>query len=172
MSLNWGKLVAQGRAKAHGVPWTEEEWEACLSGIPAEFVRMGILDKEEYEKLKDSPDRKFKPLASLRQEAGKMGLEFADVTTRQELIEMMEVAESKAGSEAPSDTPMSEEKKEDAPESPEAPKEEAPAESPKEEAPAPAEPAPEAPAPAEEPEAAPAEEAPEEAEKPEEAPAA
>lgn len=48
---NWPKLVSQGRAKAAGVPWSEEELKAIFDDkIPADYVRQGVLDPEEYEK--------------------------------------------------------------------------------------------------------------------------
>lgn len=53
--IDWPKLVAQGRAKAYGVSWTEEEARAVsILKIPAEFVRQGILTLEAYEKAKIS----------------------------------------------------------------------------------------------------------------------
>lgn len=48
---NWTALVAQGRAKAHGVSWNEAELSARYKlGIPADYVRAGVLTKEDYEK--------------------------------------------------------------------------------------------------------------------------
>lgn len=45
---NWGNLVEQGRAKAFGIPWTEEELDAIYNrGIPVEFVRNGVLTQKE-----------------------------------------------------------------------------------------------------------------------------
>ena len=52
-SPNWAKLVFQGRAKAFGVPWSEEEAKAIFTlGIPADYVRRGALTVEEMEDLK------------------------------------------------------------------------------------------------------------------------
>lgn len=75
---NWGNLVAKGRAKAHGVPWSDEEAAARALGIPAEFVRSGILTVEEYEKAKAADQKDGAPLdrlprnelVKLAQEAG------------------------------------------------------------------------------------------------------
>ena len=48
--VNWAKLKAEGRCKEIGVPWNEKELEAIYKlKIPAEYVRKGILDKDEYE---------------------------------------------------------------------------------------------------------------------------
>lgn len=56
--LNWGSLYEQGRCKAIGVPWTDEEIVAWKSGVPAKYVRLGILTLEAYEarKKNEKPD--------------------------------------------------------------------------------------------------------------------
>lgn len=63
MSLNYTNLVAQGRAKAQGVSWSQEELEMVLSlererklsrVSAAEYVRNGIMSLEEYDKFVDS----------------------------------------------------------------------------------------------------------------------
>jgi len=42
--INWGKLVKQGRAKAPGIPWTQEELDAIhKNGMTVEEVRAGKL---------------------------------------------------------------------------------------------------------------------------------
>jgi len=49
-NLDWGRLVAQGRAKASGIPWSAEELKARYElGIPADAVRRGILTTEDYQ---------------------------------------------------------------------------------------------------------------------------
>ena len=133
MSLNWGQLVNGGRAKAHGVPWTEDEWDAVQSGIPADFVRQGVMTMEEYEKRKDSDDPKYRDIHVLRRMALEQGIEYTLETTKGELTELLEAHASAKEKD------MEEEQKQEAPaEEPqaEAPAEEAPAEEPKEEAPA------------------------------------
>lgn len=48
MAIDWGKLVEQGRAKAIGVSWNDEEMKARYElGISAELVRKGVLTLEE-----------------------------------------------------------------------------------------------------------------------------
>jgi hypothetical protein len=48
---NWANLVRQGRAKAVGLPWSDAEATARFTlGIPADFVRAGVLTKEAYDK--------------------------------------------------------------------------------------------------------------------------
>lgn len=48
-SINWGRLYEQGRCKNIGVPWSEAEAKARAAGIPAEFVRKGVLTWDEYQ---------------------------------------------------------------------------------------------------------------------------
>ena len=55
--IDWAKLYSQGRCKAFGVSWSEEEASAVsLLGIPAEYVRRGCLTKEDYSKMKASDE--------------------------------------------------------------------------------------------------------------------
>jgi len=64
---NWPSLVLQGRAKAHGVPWSDAELKSVLNiatmpGLTmkeaAEYVRRGALTVEDVEKLV-SADTKY-----------------------------------------------------------------------------------------------------------------
>jgi len=122
MSLNWGSLVLAGRAKAFGVPWNEEELVAVQSGISAEFVRQGILSKEEYEKVKDSKDLKFLKKPELQERATLLGIEFSGETTRHELIEFIGLKTS--AEEAPTEVSPAEQEEDNKPlESPELPAE-------------------------------------------------
>ena len=53
-SLNWGKLIAQGRAKDVGIPWSNEELHAIHElKIPTEYVRDGVLTLDDYSKELD-----------------------------------------------------------------------------------------------------------------------
>lgn len=58
MSLNWEKLVSQGRAKAQGVAWSPEELEALLTLererslsrlTAADYIRNGIMTLDAYD---------------------------------------------------------------------------------------------------------------------------
>ena len=53
--VNWAKLVAQGRAKAIGIPWTKEEELARRDGVEADDIRTGKW-KEEKEEPIDTPE--------------------------------------------------------------------------------------------------------------------
>jgi len=67
--LNWAKLVAEGRAKAFGIPWSEEERNAVyLLKIPAVYVREGIATLIDYsEILKKEIAAGKKPLHAMEQ---------------------------------------------------------------------------------------------------------
>lgn len=58
MSIDFAKLVSQGRAKSMGVPWSAEELDALLAlererGIgrqfAADYIRNGIVTLEDYD---------------------------------------------------------------------------------------------------------------------------
>ena len=88
-NVNWAKLTAQGRCKAIGVPWTEEELKAVYKlKIPVDYVRQGILTIEDYEK-ELSKDKKAeekgeeKPLEKMKKDellkkAKDLGIKIAD----------------------------------------------------------------------------------------------
>ena len=101
--VNWALLVAQGRAKAVGIPWSNEELKARFElGIPADAIRRGILTKEDYledtqkeAEMKDSG--KEMPLDRLKKDellalAEERGIEVVDpkVTTKADLISLIE----------------------------------------------------------------------------------
>jgi len=49
--IDWGKLVQQWRAKAVWISWNKEELNAVyVLGIPADYVRKGILTTEDYNR--------------------------------------------------------------------------------------------------------------------------
>lgn len=82
---NWGKLVEQGRAKAIGVAWSDEELKALYElKLPVEEVRRG--------RLTSSPvDLEEKPLRYMRKDellakAQSLGLSGQEKATRSELI--------------------------------------------------------------------------------------
>lgn len=67
MSIDYAKLVPQGRAKAHGQPWEPEELEAVITlererkldrRDAADYVRNGIMSVEDFDKAQKA---KFKP---------------------------------------------------------------------------------------------------------------
>ena len=94
MDINWPSLVEQGRAKAYGVPWNDEELAAIHTlGIPPEYVRGGCLTVEDYGKAsRPSGGKKqdrFMKLDDFRKEADALGVAYGKDTTRAELLEMV-----------------------------------------------------------------------------------
>lgn len=97
-SINWGKLVSQGRAKAVGVSWTKEEMKARYElKIPAEFVRQGILTLKDYEKAKGTVPEDKRSEKELLEEAKKEGIAATPEATPEVLKE--EIAKKKAKKE-------------------------------------------------------------------------
>ena len=93
MAIEWAKLVAQGRAKDIGIPWSEEEATAIHTlKIPIEYVRKGILTIADYEKVKGSiPADKSKD--ELIVEAKKEGIPVTPEATKESLKKV--IAEKK-----------------------------------------------------------------------------
>ncbi len=91
-SIDWAKLVAQGRAKAYGVSWTEEEAKAVFHlKIPADYVRKGILTLEDYEKAKTNPAAApAKTKEELMAEAKKEGIAVTPEATKESLEKVID----------------------------------------------------------------------------------
>lgn len=97
---NWGLLYEQGRCKAYGIPWTEEEAFAVSQlKIPAEYVRQGCLTIEDYEKAaglrkKEEETTGKVALAHLKKDqlvllCQKHGINVTDEATRGSMIEVL-----------------------------------------------------------------------------------
>lgn len=97
---NWGLIYSQGRCKAIGVPWSEEEAHAAhVLKIPAEYVRLGCLTWEDYQialgKQKASEERTQKvqvihlKRSQLAAMCLKRGIAVGDDVTRPVLIELL-----------------------------------------------------------------------------------
>ena len=104
-SLNWSKLVDQGRAKGFGIPWNAAELEALyLHKIPADYIRNGCLTPEDYAKAKgehkENKPTAYKSKGELQSECKAKGLVFGPETTRAELAELL----NKGVSQTPSST--------------------------------------------------------------------
>ena len=92
-NLNWGKLVSENRAKAIGVPWSNEEQHAVfVLKIPADAVRAGILTQEELEGSEWSAGP---TLEDVRNEARSLGIEFTEVATREVLLTEIKLRKQK-----------------------------------------------------------------------------
>jgi hypothetical protein len=88
MSINWAQLYSQGRVKAIGVPWSDEDREALASGISVDDVRNGILKKEDKERI----EKTLTPLEKMKRDelieaAKELDISFDEtVVTRADLI--------------------------------------------------------------------------------------
>lgn len=105
---NWGKLYLQGRCKEIGVPWNDEELHALHElNIPVEFVRDGVLEVEEFEKLSAKDEKKGTPLSRMnRGELLKRTEEleitgFTNATTDAALRDLIVRAEESSKKETP-----------------------------------------------------------------------
>lgn len=102
MGVNWNNLLEQNRCKAIGVPWSDEEHKAIMElGIPADYVRNGILTKKDYEKAvsvhkEEGKPQKYLSRKEVQAEARALGVEFSEETTRPELIELVQLAREKS----------------------------------------------------------------------------
>lgn len=100
MSVDYAKLVQQGRAKAPGVPWSLEEAHARYElNIPAEFVRDGVLTLKEYEAAKVNPGEDVRmeqlPMADLVKEAQSEGIDSNPQTDKFSLIGLIKRARAR-----------------------------------------------------------------------------
>lgn len=83
MSTNYAILVQQGRAKAHGVPWSDAEFKSVVAITKAfkyptfreaaEYVRQGARTVEDVEKLRKKAaeflkENGHKPIADMSRE--------------------------------------------------------------------------------------------------------
>lgn len=96
-SINWSKLVTQGRVKAIGVPWSKEEERALKKGISPEDVRAGLLSvrdvkqAEKEEKIIGEKSLERMKKAELIARAKELEIEFDETAvTRADLILLIE----------------------------------------------------------------------------------
>ncbi len=106
-SPNWGALYAQGRCKAVGVPWSEQELAARALGIPVEFIRNGVLTSAAYKKELEKVDAiesktgakpmKYWNKSQLVERAQKLEISFdPQQTTNQTILSLIEEKEKGA----------------------------------------------------------------------------
>lgn len=103
--LNWANLVEKGRAKAFGIPWSEEEAHAVYDlQIPAEYVRQGCLTVKAYEKAlavddeteKQTGEKKLEKmtLPELQAKATSLEIAFTPDATKKVLVELIKEAQT------------------------------------------------------------------------------
>lgn len=111
-NVNWGKLVQEGRVKAPGVPWSEEEQKAISNGMKFQDVRAGILSKEDLEEAQKS-GRLYHRMgdAELAERARELGVrEFAEgEVTRDWLLTEIENAENRSNKKSKKQLPKASE---------------------------------------------------------------
>jgi len=96
--VDWANLLSQDRCKALGVPWSAEELKAIHGeGVPANYVRAGILTKKAYDKQlkRESVEGKkldTMNLGELQEEANGVGVEYVGITPRETLIDLIKKA--------------------------------------------------------------------------------
>ena len=112
MTVNWGLLVQQGRCKAFGVPWSDEEVHArYVLGIDADLVRKGVLTLEENKDELDALNRTdHKTLRSMKAPelealATELGITLPEGVKRLEVIKLITQL-SKSNSETSQETPV------------------------------------------------------------------
>jgi hypothetical protein len=104
---NWAKLKEEGRVKDIGISWNEEELKALYEEkIPADYVREGILTKEDYAKAleQEAKDGK-KSIAKmskedLMSEAVQLGVKVTPDASKESLVKAITKANDRILSKA------------------------------------------------------------------------
>jgi hypothetical protein len=104
--IDWSKLVSQGRAKAIGVSWSDAELKARYElGIPAEYVRQGILTTEDYQKaIKQNPVEN-KTKEEVMKEAEEEGIAATPDAPKEVVADLVQKAKEKKAKVAPAKKP-------------------------------------------------------------------
>ena len=98
-TVNWAKLVEKNRAKAHGIPWSNEENEAIQSGINPDDVRAGLLTKEDVKKAEKGSMERMS-MEDLVKMAKELKIEFdAKAVNKNDLIVEIKKAQKKKDDE-------------------------------------------------------------------------
>jgi hypothetical protein len=102
IKVNHAKLVAQGRLKAPGIPWSNEELQALKAGLTPDEVRAGFLSKDELKKLPEDNrplSRMTKP--QLLAKAKALGIEIdGEEASRDDILDTVKKAEERAAKAA------------------------------------------------------------------------
>lgn len=94
---NWSRLYAQGRCKALGVSFNDEEQKAIhVLGIPVDYVRAGVVTLEDYKKaLKNETNDSETPMFKMDREelfkmAVELGIQASPIVTKETLIDLIQ----------------------------------------------------------------------------------
>jgi len=103
---NWAKLVAEGRAKDIGIPWTDEETNAIYKlQIPVDYVRDGIITLDDYAKELEKEVKEGKRLSRMEMnelfdKANSLYLKITPDVTKSALVKLIETALERKEAEA------------------------------------------------------------------------
>lgn len=96
MSVNWMKLVAQGRAKAFGVSWTEEEAVAlakCNEAQKADLIeklRSGLTLEAALSTVENNKPLSELSLKELKALAKEKGVKVPRGATKEDLVALLQ----------------------------------------------------------------------------------
>jgi len=99
-TIAWAKLVMQGRAKSHGVPWNREEEAALKAGMTPEDVRAGLFSEKDVKKADKREEKSGeRPLIRMKRDelmemAKEMGIDFDEESATRAAL-MSEIAEAR-----------------------------------------------------------------------------
>lgn len=102
IKVNYPRLVAQGRIKAPGIPWSKDEQIALASGMTPDEVREGYLSKADIKKLPEA-ERQLSRMnkAQLLERAKELGIEIdGDEATVPDIRDTVKKAEERAAKAA------------------------------------------------------------------------
>lgn len=102
IKVNYPRLVAQGRIKAAGIPWSKDEQIALASGMTPDEVRDGYLSKPDIKKLPEA-ERQLSRMnkAQLLEKAKALGIEIdGEEATVADIRDTVKKAEERAAKAA------------------------------------------------------------------------
>jgi len=102
IKVNYPRLVAQGRIKAAGIPWSKDEQVALAAGMTPDEVRDGYLSKADIKKLPEA-ERQLSRMnkAQLLEKAKALGIEIdGEEATVADIRDTVKKAEERAAKAA------------------------------------------------------------------------
>lgn len=102
IKVNYPRLVAQGRIKAAGIPWSKEEQAALKAGMTPDEVRDGFLSKADIKKLPEA-ERQLSRMnkTQLLEKAKALGIEIdGEEATVADIRDTVKKAEERAAKAA------------------------------------------------------------------------
>jgi hypothetical protein len=102
IKVNYPRLVAQGRIKAAGIPWSKEEQAALNAGMTPDEVREGYLSKADIKKLPEA-ERQLSRMnkTQLLEKAKALGIEIdGEEATVADIRDTVKKAEERAAKAA------------------------------------------------------------------------